>query len=102
MTDYLIEIDRNDLIDTFVNKKTYPGWGYMVEQGGPPENLDALVPEWLPYIPDDPFRDAPIASTTIDGEFVIYSIGPDMTDNSGMAIEGYAKEDSEGDMVVTL
>jgi alpha-L-rhamnosidase len=33
MTDYLLEINRNDLIDTFVNKKTYPGWGYMVEQG---------------------------------------------------------------------
>ena len=33
MTDYLLEIDRNDLIDTFVNKKTYPGWGYMVENG---------------------------------------------------------------------
>ena len=33
MTDYLIEIDRNDLIDTYVNKKTYPGWGYMVENG---------------------------------------------------------------------
>ncbi|MCF7958532.1 MAG: family 78 glycoside hydrolase catalytic domain, partial [Phycisphaerae bacterium] len=33
MVDYLLEIDRNDLVDTFVNKKTYPGWGYMVEQG---------------------------------------------------------------------
>jgi alpha-L-rhamnosidase len=33
MTDYLLEIDRNDLIDVFVNKKTHPGWGYMVEKG---------------------------------------------------------------------
>ena len=33
ITDYLLEIDRNDLIVTFVNKKTYPGWGYMVENG---------------------------------------------------------------------
>lgn len=33
MTDYLLEIDRNDLIDTYVNKKTYPGWGYMIEKG---------------------------------------------------------------------
>lgn len=33
MTDYLCEIDRNDLVDTYVNKKTYPGWGYMVECG---------------------------------------------------------------------
>ena len=33
MTDYLLGIGRNDLIDTFVNKKTYPGWGYMIEKG---------------------------------------------------------------------
>jgi alpha-L-rhamnosidase len=33
MTDYLYEIGRNDLVDTYVNKKTYPGWGYMVECG---------------------------------------------------------------------
>ena len=33
MTDYLMEINRNDLIDTYVNQKTYPGWGYMVENG---------------------------------------------------------------------
>jgi len=33
MTDYLLEINRNDLVDTYVNKKTYPGWGYMVEKG---------------------------------------------------------------------
>jgi len=33
MTDYLLETDRNDLVDTYVNKKSYPGWGYMVEKG---------------------------------------------------------------------
>ncbi|MCP4121255.1 MAG: family 78 glycoside hydrolase catalytic domain [Bacteroidetes bacterium] len=31
--DYLLENNRNDLIDIMVNKKTYPGWGYMVEKG---------------------------------------------------------------------
>jgi alpha-L-rhamnosidase len=31
--DYLIEINRHNLIDMMVNKKTYPGWGYMVEKG---------------------------------------------------------------------
>ena len=33
MTDYLLETDQNNLVDTYVNKKTYPGWGYMVEKG---------------------------------------------------------------------
>lgn len=76
--------------------------GYMVENGGPPQNLDALVPDWLPHVPDDPFRDAPIASTMVDGRFLMYSVGPDMVDNGGMGIEGHAREDSEGDMVVAL
>ena len=31
--DYLLENQRNDLIDIMVNKKTFPGWGYMVEKG---------------------------------------------------------------------
>jgi len=31
--DYLIENNRNDLIDIMVNQKTYPGWGYMLEKG---------------------------------------------------------------------
>lgn len=31
--DYLLETHRNDLIDIMVNKKTYPGWGYMIEKG---------------------------------------------------------------------
>ncbi|MCF7976208.1 MAG: family 78 glycoside hydrolase catalytic domain, partial [Phycisphaerae bacterium] len=33
MVDTLLEQNRNDLVDTFVNKTTYPGWGYMVEKG---------------------------------------------------------------------
>lgn len=31
--DYLLENNRNDLIDIMVNQKTFPGWGYMVEKG---------------------------------------------------------------------
>jgi alpha-L-rhamnosidase len=33
MVDTLIEMNRNDLVDQFVNKTSYPGWGYMVQQG---------------------------------------------------------------------
>jgi alpha-L-rhamnosidase len=33
MTDYLLDINRNDLVDIYVNKKTFPGWGYMIEKG---------------------------------------------------------------------
>jgi alpha-L-rhamnosidase len=33
MFEYLMETGRNDLIYNMVNQKTYPGWGYMIEQG---------------------------------------------------------------------
>ncbi len=33
MFDYLLENNRDDLIDIMVNQKTYPGWGYMIEKG---------------------------------------------------------------------
>ena len=78
------------------------GQAYMLDSGAPPENLDQLVPAYLPYIPDDPFRDAPLASAIVDGDFAIYSVGPDLLDNHGFAIEGYARDDSQGDIVVRL
>jgi alpha-L-rhamnosidase len=33
MLEYLMESGRNDLIHTMVNQKTFPGWGYMIENG---------------------------------------------------------------------
>ncbi len=33
MMEYLREIGRNDLVFTMFSKTTYPGWGYMLEQG---------------------------------------------------------------------
>ncbi len=33
LTEQLLESDRNDLVFSYVNKKTFPGWGYMLENG---------------------------------------------------------------------
>jgi alpha-L-rhamnosidase len=33
LVQYLQEIGRNDLVYTIVDQKTYPGWGFMAEQG---------------------------------------------------------------------
>jgi len=33
LINYLSQIGRDDLVYTIVNQKTYPGWGYMLEQG---------------------------------------------------------------------
>ncbi len=76
--------------------------GYMVAEGEAPATLAALVPKYLAEVPNDPFRDATLSSATLDGEFVIYSVGPDGEDNAGSPIEGSPDADSEGDMVVRL
>jgi alpha-L-rhamnosidase len=33
MTRYLTDTDQNDLIYSIVSQKTFPGWGYMLENG---------------------------------------------------------------------
>ena len=33
LTRALMELDRNDLVFSYVNKTTYPGWGYMLANG---------------------------------------------------------------------
>jgi alpha-L-rhamnosidase len=33
LLDHLQAIGRNDLVFTIVNQRTYPGWGYMLDQG---------------------------------------------------------------------
>lgn len=76
--------------------------GYLLEHGGLPENLAALVPEWLPSVPADPFRNAPLSSAIIEGRFVIYSVGPDMVDDGGRPTEGFPQGDSLGDIVASL
>ncbi len=76
--------------------------GYLLDKGLPPADLEALVPEYLDMIPDDPFADATLWSAVKDGDFVIYSVGPDGVDDGATPIDGYAKQDSTGDIVVTL
>ena len=76
--------------------------GYLLDKGLPPADLEALVPEYLDMIPDDPFADGRLRSATREGDFVIYSVGPDGVDDGATPIEGYAKQDSTGDIVVTL
>jgi hypothetical protein len=60
---------------------------YRAEKGRLPETLDALVPEYLPAVPRDPFDGKPLRMVTRDGRLVFYSIGPDMKDDGGAAFD---------------
>jgi hypothetical protein len=54
---------------------------YYLEQGELPESLDALVPEYLPGIPRDPFGGEPMRYSK--EKMIVYSVGNDFVDDGG-------------------
>jgi len=58
---------------------------YVVDNGVRPESLEALVPEYLPTLPADPFRTdgASMGYRPNADEPVLYSVGEDGVDNGG-------------------
>lgn len=68
-----------------------------------PDNLQLLVPSFIDSLPDDPF--AGVAGRPLKyrrgnngRSYLLYSLGPDMTDNMGTPMEFY-KRDQPGDIV---
>ncbi len=59
---------------------------YRAAHGRFPEKLDDLVPEFLFEVPQDPFDGKPLRLKQAEGGPVIYSIGPNMTDDGGVPI----------------
>ena len=65
-----------------------------------PEKPEDVVPEYLPAVPSDPFDGKPLKWKRIDGGgLVIYSIGPDMTDDGG---KPYDEQRQTGDLTFEL
>ena len=61
---------------------------YRMEHGAFPTTLTALVPAYLPEIPDDPFARAGSLHYRLYGQkYLLYSIGPDGKDDGGRPIE---------------
>ena len=66
------------------------------KNGGLPDKLDELVPEFLDKVPIDPFDGQPLRYVVRKNEYVIYSIGKDRIDNGGQILE---EKDEFGDYV---
>ncbi len=71
---------------------------YRATHGRFPEKLDDLVPEFLFEVPQDPFDGAPLKLKQAEGGPVVYSIGPDMTDDGGVPLD----DERTGDVTFTL
>ncbi len=60
-----------------------------------------MVPKYLPEVPEDPFGDGLLRYERGGGRVVLYSIGPDGTDDGGQTMDD-VDVDSTGDVVWVL
>jgi len=61
---------------------------YRLEKGANPERLEELVPEYLARVPIDPYSDsgAPLVYRRTNGEYLLYSLGPNREDDGGQRL----------------
>ena len=69
---------------------------YRAEQGSYPTNLEALTPKYLPQVPTDPFAlQGSFKYRRTGSKYLLYSVGPDGSDNGGKAIHNPARPGRE-------
>jgi hypothetical protein len=60
---------------------------FKAKTGSYPDTLDALVPDFLPRVPSDPFSGRPLRLRRDGNGLVIYSVGRDLKDDGGVRQE---------------
>jgi hypothetical protein len=73
---------------------------FRLTTGSLPEPATALVPDYLPKVPLDPFTtDAPLhTKRTDDGLLIVYSVGPDGEDDGGPPPRGTQRPQENDDV----
>jgi hypothetical protein len=74
----------------------------LAHEGRPPESLAQLVPDFLPDVPMDPFDEQPLRYRKLDRGHVVYSVGPDFTDDGGLEKPANATESTAYDITFTV
>jgi tetratricopeptide (TPR) repeat protein len=75
---------------------------YRLAHGEFPESLDALAPQFIAQVPHDVIGGQPLKyRRTSDGQFVLYSVGWNETDNGGVTFfnQKGSPDNSQGDWV---
>ena len=67
-----------------------------------PDSLDALVPRYLASVPLDSFADRALTYKKLPANYLLYSIGSDLIDDSGAPCAPLAWPVPEGDIVVPV
>ncbi len=66
---------------------------HALATGNYPDSLSALTPKFLPKALNDPFSKAPLHyTTTTDGRYLLYSVGPNGRDDQGRAVKKKEKD----------
>jgi hypothetical protein len=76
---------------------------YRMRRRSPAPTLEALVPQYLTAVPQDPFGNGPLLYRAKAGGAVVYSRGPDGDDDGGNRIVGDAVGPlSQGDLFASM
>jgi len=62
-----------------------------------PRRLEELTPEIMSSLPEDPFSGKPLRYVARGDSFQVYSVGPDLKDDSGTSVPAQFSESSTGD-----
>jgi hypothetical protein len=89
-------LEQKNLTRSILARLTLALAAYHADHNAYPDSLSDLAPKYLPAIPLDPFSSKPFLYQHTAPNFLLYSIGPDLTDDHG-APESQGK----GDIVVT-
>jgi hypothetical protein len=69
---------------------------YRAAHGRFPDKLAELSPEIIPLVPADPYDDRPLRLEKTERGWIVYSVGPDTTDNHGDPWDWDAKKGDWG------
>ena len=71
---------------------------YKEQTGSYPDDLTALVPDFIDEIPLDPFTGNPFIYRTEGVSFILYSLGPNLTDDGGIYLRGKRNQIEKDDI----
>ncbi len=74
----------------------------LAHDGRLPDSLAALVPDFLPAVPTDPYDDQPMRYKKLAVGYVVYSVGSDFADDGGKEKLANPKDGEHYDITFTV